>query len=78
MSSIFSPSMPKPTTPTALPQASDSDIQAAKLKQMAALDQSSGATGNKLSDTRLGDYSAAPSTRSGALPASQLVTAKAA
>lgn len=63
----------KPAAVQALPQADDQQIQSAKLKQMAELDKSSGAGGNQLTESKLGDYSKA-ATRTGAMAPSQMAT----
>lgn len=79
MAKAFGMSAPKvtPTINPTVPRADDQQIRDAKLKQVAELDRSSGPAANALTESKLGDYSKA-ATRSGALPPSQIVSAKAA
>ncbi len=73
MTSMFSPKVPKPQAVQALPQVDDQASSEAKAKVFAKQDQTSGAGGNQLTESKLGDYSQA-ATRTGALPASSIVT----
>jgi hypothetical protein len=79
MAKVFGMGAPKvPTSQTPdVPRADEQQIRDAKLKQVAELDRSSGPAANALTESKLGDYSKA-ATRSGALPPSQIVSAKAA
>lgn len=73
MSKIFSPSVPKATATSALPQRDDDELRRAKVKKIAEMEKTSGATGNQLSEQRLGDYAPAQ-TRTGASQPSTIVT----
>lgn len=64
---------PKPQTPQALPQTDDASIAAAKARTFAKQDQASGAGGNQLTETKLGD-SVPAVTRTGAMPKPAIIT----
>jgi hypothetical protein len=72
MSTLFK-GPPKPTPERAEPQTNDEDLRRAKLKKITEMDKASGASGNQLTESKLGDYSSAI-TRTGAGPQPKIIT----
>lgn len=74
MTSIFKPKVaPQQQEVAAIPQADDEEIRRAKAKKIAEIEKSSGASGNQLTESKLGDYSQAQ-VRAGAAPKSTVIS----